>query len=201
MADGALVVAGIDGSPDSWGASDFAASEAERRGVWLRLVHGDDQRSVGNPPLLPSDIVEQNAPPASSAAVEAESATAVLDHVAAEIRRRHDGLRVDCAVIVGNPSGVLIDESKTARLLVLGSQGLSRLGSLLIGSVSEQVATHAEGPVVVVPAHGESGPMRGVREAECTSSAADAGAVGHSVRLRCARPSRMRARPASKANS
>ena len=38
--------------------------------------------------------------------------------------------------------------------IVLGARGLSRVGSLLLGSVSSAVLVHAKRPVLVVPHHG-----------------------------------------------
>jgi nucleotide-binding universal stress UspA family protein len=41
-----------------------------------------------------------------------------------------------------------------AATIVLGARGLSRVGSLLLGSVSSAVLVHAKRPVLVVPHHG-----------------------------------------------
>jgi nucleotide-binding universal stress UspA family protein len=42
-----------------------------------------------------------------------------------------------------------------AAAIVLGARGLSRMGSLLLGSVSFAVTVHAQRPVLVVPHHGD----------------------------------------------
>jgi nucleotide-binding universal stress UspA family protein len=42
-----------------------------------------------------------------------------------------------------------------AAAIVLGARGLSRMGSLLLGSVSFAVTVHAKRPVLVVPHHGD----------------------------------------------
>jgi nucleotide-binding universal stress UspA family protein len=49
---------------------------------------------------------------------------------------------------LGTAAAALVEESRGAELLVIGSRGL---GGLLLGSVGQQVAHHAACPVVVVP--------------------------------------------------
>ncbi|WP_434318479.1 universal stress protein [Leifsonia sp. P73] len=50
----------------------------------------------------------------------------------------------------GHAGKVLVDASRTAELLVIGSRGLSELASPFLGSVSLYCATQAECPVLVV---------------------------------------------------
>lgn len=59
-------------------------------------------------------------------------------------------LPIDTRVIRGPAAGVLIDESKHARMLVLGSRGHGGFMGLLLGSVSAACSAHAECPVLII---------------------------------------------------
>jgi nucleotide-binding universal stress UspA family protein len=134
------VVAGIDGSAHSRTAATLAAWEAARSNRILRLVCGFEQPLTAGQVMLPAEVIRE----------PMDNAATVLREAAGVIQHDNPGLRVETAVTVGNPSTVLVDESRGAALVVLGSRGLGGFTGLLVGSVSTQVATHAHAPVMVV---------------------------------------------------
>ena len=58
---------------------------------------------------------------------------------------------VERRVVEGAAASVLVDESRDAELLVVGSRGHGGFAGLLLGSVSQQCAHHATCPVVIIP--------------------------------------------------
>jgi len=60
-------------------------------------------------------------------------------------------VRVKGVTHEGAPAKFLIETSRDADLLVVGSRGLGGFIGLLRGSVSSQCATHATCPIVIVP--------------------------------------------------
>lgn len=65
-------------------------------------------------------------------------------------RVEHEGVEVDAFIQDGQPAAVLLGSAKDADLLVIGTHGHGAIESTLLGSVSRQVATHANGPTVLV---------------------------------------------------
>ena len=78
----------------------------------------------------------------------------VLDAAVAGILAEHPGLQLDPRLISGHPAPILVEASKGADLLVVGSRGHGEFVGMLLGSVSEYCATNAHCPVLVhrVPA-------------------------------------------------
>jgi nucleotide-binding universal stress UspA family protein len=144
------VVAGIDGSTQSVAAADWAAREATRRHLGLRLVHGHLQTAPPTAFGYPSLPIDVETP--------IRYGRQMLAQVAEDVGRAHPGLPVERAFTVGSPAGVLVEESRAASLVVVGTRGLGGFAGLLAGSVSTQVAAHAHCPVIVVRTDGATGP-------------------------------------------
>ncbi|WP_412538767.1 universal stress protein [Longispora sp. K20-0274] len=136
------VVAGIDGSPDSLAALDLAAEEAQARGVPLHVVCAYVSPLLYipySPPVIPGAD---------------EPARKMVHDTAERIRRAWPGLTVVEKVVQGGGPAVMVEESHTADLVVVGCRGRGGFAGLLVGSVSSQLAAHAGCPVIVVrPAH------------------------------------------------
>ncbi|MEZ7127995.1 universal stress protein [Nonomuraea sp. AD125B] len=130
------IVAGVDGSPHGLRALDFALTEAGRRGVPLRAVHGWAWPQVTG--FGPAD-------PDSEQDVLRELRTLV-----AERHERHPGVTVVTEVVHGHPVEVLKEAAAGADLLVVGSRGRSSFAGLILGSVSQALLHHAPCPLAVV---------------------------------------------------
>ncbi len=132
------IVVGVDGSTLSHDALAWAAAEAERRGLGVHILHVFVyiQPVAGYAVFDPADPEELGGH--------------VCEEAAATIRSTHPDLPVTTEVRVGRPAPELVQLADESAMVVLGARGHGRIGGLLIGSVSQQVATHARCPVVVV---------------------------------------------------
>ena len=125
------VVVGYDGSTGSDLALDWAVAEARRTARPLHLVHASGRHHPRG--FEPSADLD----PITTTAVEQLSAKAPELTVTAQTRE-------------GSAAAVLVEASATAGTVVVGARGHGAFASVLVGSVSEQVATHAQCPVVVL---------------------------------------------------
>lgn len=156
-ADQRPVIVGVDGSPTSLTAAERAAKIAHDRGVALEIIHGFlHPFGYGTAPLDPYTLV----PPEPS--VEAEE---MLAGVSRSVQERYPGLPVSHQQVFGGAAPTLVEVSKDASLMVVGSRGHGGFAGLLLGSVSAQVVAHSYCPVLVV------------RPAEAGQPAADAPVV------------------------
>lgn len=134
----ARIVVGIDGSPASGAALEWAANQAEITGARLEAVIAWEWPSgYGWPLPLPEDF-----DPAADAG-------RALDEALGPVRKAHPLVALDPRVVSGHPATALVEASRGADLLVVGSRGHGAFSGMLIGSVSEHCATHAHCPVVV----------------------------------------------------
>ncbi|MFJ8079509.1 universal stress protein [Streptomyces sp. NPDC096205] len=139
------VLVGLDDTPQAWLAADWAAREAELRGAVLRIVHAVPAVSAATDPEGRGE----------TDARVLDAAAGVLDDARARTAAAHPGLRTDAALGHGLPAEVLLDASRDADLIVVGTRGRGGFTGLLLGSVSLKTAAHADRPVVVVRGHTE----------------------------------------------
>lgn len=139
--EGAVVV-GVDGDATQ-AAVRWAVDHAGRNDALLRLVRG-----IGQTHGLPLSTAAAVLPDAAPLQRTCEQAQADLIE---EVRRRAPGLVVEGDCTRGDPAQVLVDESRHARLLVVGSRGRGPLRGLVLGSVSRRVLRETRCPTVVVP--------------------------------------------------
>ena len=74
-----------------------------------------------------------------------------LDRALQEVAPEAEGVEIERRVTEGSAAAVLIEASRDADLLVVGSRGHGGFTGLRLGSVSRQCVSHASCPVVVVP--------------------------------------------------
>jgi nucleotide-binding universal stress UspA family protein len=139
------ITVGIDGSHHSTRALEWALREAalQHAPVTVLTVHLVPASPwTGNPVLVERDADDQEK--MLKAAEElTQKALGQLGEA------RPDSVTVRS--ISGFPAQELIEESKDADLIVVGSRGAGGFAALVVGSVSSQVVGHAHCPVVVVP--------------------------------------------------
>jgi nucleotide-binding universal stress UspA family protein len=140
-----VIVVGVDNSAGAKAALRFALDEAGLRQAGLRVVHAWHFGYLGAPGY-------EGSLPAVGGNLEdlRHAAAAALDEMLKEVVADEDSVSIERRVDQGVPAAVLVDESRSADLLVVGSRGHGGFAQLLLGSVSRQCARHASCPVVIV---------------------------------------------------
>ncbi|MFS4092555.1 universal stress protein [Streptomyces sp. AF1A] len=139
----APVIAGVDGSPESLAAAEWAAREAERRDLPLRLIHAWNWHPGPH-----------GGEPANAA--QRHLARRALRQAEERIRDCVPGVRVADQQVEGPATAALLKAAEQAQMVVLGSRGLTGLAGLVVGSVALGVADRATCPVVLVRAGEEA---------------------------------------------
>ncbi|MDH6678659.1 nucleotide-binding universal stress UspA family protein [Rhodococcus sp. LBL1] len=134
------VVVGVDGSESSVRAVGVAFEYAALFGVPLVAVHmwGPDRPVDRHGAFRLVDWAK----------VESE-ARAVLGEAVAGWVDEYPDVEVDERLERSSPGRVLMEYSRRAQLVVVGSRGRSRLRGVLLGSTSQNLLHHAECPVIV----------------------------------------------------
>jgi nucleotide-binding universal stress UspA family protein len=140
------ILVGVDGSKESDAAVRWAAKEATIRDVPITLMHVIApvvvNWPVGSLQASCTDWQEENA----RRVIEQAQTTLHASVGDSELPEAHTEVRhADFAT-------TLVGASRQAKMVVVGSRGLSAIGRLLLGSVSSGLVHHAHCPVVIVHA-------------------------------------------------
>jgi nucleotide-binding universal stress UspA family protein len=133
----APVLVGIDGSTASEGAAALAFDEASRRGVPLMALQA--WSDVGVLPILGMDWRTYR-----------DKGAELLGERLAGWQERYPDVQVHRRLVCDVPDRWLIEESKNAQLVVLGSGGRGGYAGMHLGSVTSAVVRSARVPVIVV---------------------------------------------------
>ena len=133
------IVVGVDGSDSSGGALRWALDSARVHEATVEVVH------AWQPPAFTGTYRGTSVDPT----LFLDAGQAALDRIvdAADTA----GVTVKRSLVCDGAARALLEAATDADLVVVGSRGLGRVKSLLLGSVSHQVVEHAPCPVVVVP--------------------------------------------------
>ncbi|WP_405876076.1 universal stress protein [Streptomyces sp. NBC_00005] len=133
------ITAGVDGTEESFAALDWAAREAVRRGLPLRVVQAWR--------FQPYEAID-----AADRDTQAGWVRDALAEAARSVTGRHPHLDVATDVVGGETVDTLASAAAEAEMLVLGSRGHGRVVGFLLGSVGQQVIAETTRPVVLVRA-------------------------------------------------
>lgn len=138
---GGHIVAGAEDNGTSDVALDFAAREAARLGVALVILHAwTIPATIGldDGAMIPFDALR-------------EAHEEILARCAERIRDAHPGLEVTPVLEQGPAAPTLVDASREASLLVVGTHGRGAVAGLILGSVSHDVLLNLPCPIAIVP--------------------------------------------------
>lgn len=134
-----VIVVGVDGSQTSKAALRWAVKLAPALGCTVEAITAWEFPvivTMAGGGVLPGTWVPE------------DDAKKVLEETIADVAPGSD---VQAVIAEGHPAHVLVEASKHAEMLVVGSRGLGGFRGALLGSVSSAVSQHAKCPVLVIP--------------------------------------------------
>lgn len=137
------IVVGVDGSPQSLNALQWAVTEARLRRGRVQAVTAWSYPTMTDAAGL---FVDYESFEQAARQVQAEALETVAD----------EGIQLSTRIVQGPPAAVLLEAATGADLLVVGSRGHGGFTGLLLGSVSNQVVHHASCPVLIIRAVAEA---------------------------------------------
>src|SRR3984893_5908864 len=139
------IIVGIDGSPESDAAVNWAAHDAAIRGLPLTVVHVESPAAAtwSQAPALEE---ARGAQQAEGRSLLAHASTIARDAIADTAQVHITGELLSSST----PVPTLVEQSKDAELFVVGSRGRGALSRSILGSVSAGLIRHAHCPVALI---------------------------------------------------
>lgn len=145
------ITVGVDGSASALDAVRWAAQEALRRRLGLRVLHAWGMSGIHYGSGIPM--------PASVFDTLQQDATQVLEEAVETARSLSPKLSVTGEMPYEPPVLCLVERSRTAGLIVLGSTGRGGFVGMLAGSTAVGVSAHSRCPVAVIRGTEREGPV------------------------------------------
>ncbi len=130
------IVVGIDGSDAAINAAKWAVAEATCRDIPLRLIHAIPERQAGAP--------------ADDVSLDIEYGETALRAATAALHAMEEPVKIETNVVHGSPESALIDESRRAAMICVGSAGIGRVARKVLGSTAHAVAQEAQCPAAII---------------------------------------------------
>ena len=134
------VVVGIDGSRSALDAALWAVDEAVSRDIPLRLVYAID----------PDGTVSTDPEDAARALARAEVA---VRHAFTAVESTDKPVKVEVEILQDRPTRALLEASRWAAMVCVGSLGLRHSAQGRVGSTAATLASSAHCPVAIVRGH------------------------------------------------
>jgi len=141
------VVVGVD---DHDIDDENGENESVRAVRWAYDLPGVRHVQVVHAWFLPALAVGMFTPVGAELEQMDKAADAVVDHVVEAAGPPPDGVEMTCEAVRGTPGFGLIEASRDADLVVVGSRGRGGFAGLLLGSTSAEVAAHCHVPVAII---------------------------------------------------
>ena len=140
------VVVGVDGSHTSEAAIAFAFDAAATRGTGLVALHSWTDPAIDGPAPARSAVIADPEPIAHAERI-------LLAERLAPWSDKYPDVPVQQVLVHGRPATALLKYAASAQLIVVGTRGHGRLTSVLLGSTSHALISHAACPVVIARPH------------------------------------------------
>jgi nucleotide-binding universal stress UspA family protein len=133
------IVVGIDGSQAAIQAAIWAADEAVRRELPLRLIY-----------VIPEQIEPAPFASVGNERMEHEYGETALRIASAAVDASGKMVKVETAILRGDPAAQLVARSGSAAMICIGSTGIGRVAKLVLGSTATELAETALCSVAII---------------------------------------------------